>query len=108
MSSPRNRSQSQVSPKFSQRILQNDLEGVGSVVRAFDGFKSAGPVPEVIVLQRPIGPHQRSLLQQLLKQASNLFGLSILALMPLIDGNFDLLAGFLPLCVSECFNATKC
>lgn len=75
MSSARNRSQSQGSPQVSQRILQDDLEGVGSVVRAFDGFKPAGPVPEAIVLQRPIGPHQRSLLQQLLKQARNLFGL---------------------------------
>ena len=75
MSSARNRSQSQESPQVSQRILQDDLEGVGSVVRAFDGFMDAGPVPEAIVFQRPIGPHQRSLLQQLLKQARNLFGL---------------------------------
>jgi hypothetical protein len=40
---------------------------------AFDGFESAGPVLQAAVLQRPRGPQQRSLLQQLQKQARKLF-----------------------------------
>ena len=75
MSTVRNRSQSPESPQVTQRILQHDLEGVGEAMTAFDGFQSAGTVLDSVVLQRPSGPHQRSPLQQLLKQARNLFGL---------------------------------
>ena len=73
MSSARNRSQSEHSPQVKQRILQHDLEGAGEALTAFDGFKSAGPVLQAMVLKRPRGPQQDSLLQQLLKQARNLF-----------------------------------
>ena len=73
MSSARNRSQSEHSPQVKQRILQHDLEGAGEALTAFDGFKSSGPVLKAMVLKRPRGPHQDSLLQQLLKQARNLF-----------------------------------
>ncbi|ABI45140.1 hypothetical protein sync_2410 [Synechococcus sp. CC9311] len=75
MSSARNRSQSGESPQVSQRILQHDLEGVGEAMTAFDGFKSAGPVLESMVLQRPIDSQQRSFLEQLVYKARNLFGL---------------------------------
>ena len=73
MSSARNRSQSEHSPQVKQRILQHDLEGAGEALTAFDGFKSSGPVLQPMVLKRPRGPQQDSLLQQLLKQARNLF-----------------------------------
>ena len=73
MSSARNRSQSEYSPQVKQRILQHDLEGAGEALTAFDGFKSSGPVLQAMVLKRPRGPQQDSLLQQLLKQARNLF-----------------------------------
>ena len=73
MSSARNRSQSEHSPQVKQRILQHDLEGAGEALTAFDGFKSSGPVLQAMVLKRPRGPQQDSLLQQLLKQARNLF-----------------------------------
>lgn len=74
MSSARNRSQSEHSPQVKQRILQHDLEGAGeAALTAFDGFKSSGPVLQAMVLKRPRGPQQDSLLQQLLKQARNLF-----------------------------------
>ena len=73
MSSARNRSQSEHSPQVKQRILQHDLEGAGEALTAFDGFKSSGPVLQAMVLKRPRGPQQASLLQQLLKQARNLF-----------------------------------
>ena len=73
MSSARNRSQSEHSPQVKQRILQHDLEGAGEALNAFDGFKSSGPVLQAMVLKRPRGPQQDSLLQQLLKQARNLF-----------------------------------
>ena len=43
---------------------------------AFDGFESAGPVLDSIVLQRPSDPQQRSFVQQLLHKARNLFGLA--------------------------------
>ena len=75
MSSARNRSQSGESPQVSQRILQHDLEGVGEAMTAFDGFKSAGPVLESMVLQRPSDSQQRSFLEQLVYKARNLFGL---------------------------------
>ena len=75
MSSVRNRSQSHQSPQVTQRILQHDLEGVGEAMTAFDGYKSAGPVLGSSVLQRPSGPQQRSILQQLLFQARKLFAL---------------------------------
>ena len=73
MSSARNRSQSEHSPQVKQRILQHDLEGAGEALTAFDGFKSSGPMLQAMVLKRPRGPQQDSLLQQLLKQARNLF-----------------------------------
>ena len=73
MSSARNRSQSEHSPQVKQRILQHDLEGAGEALTAFDGFKSSGPVLQAMVLKRPRGPQQDSLLQQLLKQARDLF-----------------------------------
>ena len=73
MSSARNRSQSVESPQVTQRILQHDLEGVGEAMTAFDGFKSAGPVLDSIVLQRPSDPQQRSFVRQLLHKARNLF-----------------------------------
>lgn len=73
MSSVRNRSQSHYSPQVDQRVLQHDLEGATEALTAFDGFESAGPVLQATVLQRPKGPQQRSLLQQWLKQARNLF-----------------------------------
>ena len=73
MSSARNRSQSEHSPQVKQRILQHDLEGAGEALTAFDGFKSSGPVLQAMVLKRPRGPQQDSLLQQLLKQARTLF-----------------------------------
>ena len=73
MSSARNRSQSEHSPQVKQRILQHDLEGAGEALTAFDGFKSSGPVLQAMVLKRPRGPQQDSLLQHLLKQARNLF-----------------------------------
>ena len=73
MSSVRNRLQSHHSPKVNQRVLQHDLEGASEALAAFDGFESAGPVLQCTVLQRPRGPQQRSLVQQLLKQARNLF-----------------------------------
>ena len=73
MSSARNRSQSEHSPQVKQRILQHDLEGAGEALTAFDGFKSSTPVLQAMVLKRPRGPQQDSLLQQLLKQARNLF-----------------------------------
>ena len=74
MSSVRNRSQSHFSPQVNQRVLQHDLEGAMEALAAFDGFESAGPVLlQSTVLQRPRGPQQRSLLQQWLKQARNLF-----------------------------------
>ena len=73
MSSARNRSQSEHSPQVKQRILQHDLEGAGEALTAFDGFKSSGPVLQAMVLKRPRGPQQDSLLEQLLKQARNLF-----------------------------------
>lgn len=73
MSSARNRSQSEHSPQVKQRILQHDLEGAGEALTAFDGFKSSGPMLQAMVLKRPSGPQQDSLLQQLLKQARNLF-----------------------------------
>ena len=73
MSSVRNRSQSHFSPQVNQRVLQHDLEGAKEALAAFDGFESAGPVLQSTVLQRPRGPQQRSLLQQWLKQARNLF-----------------------------------
>ena len=73
MSSARNRSQSEHSPQVKQRILQHDLEGAGEALTAFDGFKSSGPVLQAMVLKRPRGPQQDSLLQQVLKQARNLF-----------------------------------
>ena len=73
MSSVRNRSQSHSSPKVNQRFLQHDLEGAKESLIAFDGFEFAGPVLSDSVLQRPRGPQQRSLLQQWLKQARNLF-----------------------------------
>lgn len=73
MSSARNRSQSEHSPQVKQRILQHDLEGAGEALTALDGFKSSGPVLQAMVLKRPRGPQQDSLLQQLLKQARNLF-----------------------------------
>ena len=73
MSSAHNRSQSEHSPQVKQRILQHDLEGAGEALTAFDGFKSSGPVLQAMVLKRPRGPQQDSLLQQLLKQARNLF-----------------------------------
>ena len=75
MSTARNRSQSHVSPQLTQQILQQDLDGVGEALSAFDGFRSSGPVLESIVLQRPMRPHQRSFLEQLLKQVRHLFGL---------------------------------
>ena len=73
MSSVRNRSQSHYSPQVDQRVLQHDLEGATEALTAFDGFESAGSVLQATVLQRPKGPQQRSLLQQWLKQARNLF-----------------------------------
>ena len=73
MSSARNRSQSEHSPQVKQRILQHDLEGAGEALTAFDGFKSSGPVLQAMVLKRPRGLQKDSLLQQLLKQARNLF-----------------------------------
>ena len=73
MSSGRNRLQSHHSPKVNQRVLQHDLEGDKEALTAFDGFEFAGPVLPTTVLQRPRGPQQRSLLQQWLKQARNLF-----------------------------------
>ena len=73
MSSVRNRSQSHFSPQVNQRVLQHDLEGATEALAAFDGFESAGQVLQSTVLQRPRGPQQRSLLQQWLKQARNLF-----------------------------------
>lgn len=73
MSSVRNRSQSHFSPQVNQRVLQHDLEGATEALAAFDGFESAGPVLQSTVLQRRRGPQQRSLLQQWLKQARNLF-----------------------------------
>ena len=73
MSSLRNRSQSHYSPQVKQRVLQHDLEGATEALAAFDGFESSGPVLQATVLQRPRGPQQRSLLQQLLNQARNLF-----------------------------------
>ena len=73
MSSVRNRSQSHFSPQVNQRVLQHDLEGATEALAAFDGFESAGPVLQSTVLQRPMAPQQRSLLQQWLKQARNLF-----------------------------------
>ena len=76
MSFARNRSQSVESPQVTQRILQHDLEGVGEAMTAFDGFKSAGPVLDSIVLQRPSDPQQRSFVQQLLHKARNLFVLA--------------------------------
>ena len=76
MSSVRNRSQSHHSPQVNQRVLQHDLEGATEALTAFDGFESAGPVLQATVLQRPRGPHQRSLLQQLQKQARKLFALA--------------------------------
>ena len=75
MSSVRHRSHSHASPYITQRILQNDLEVVGEDMTAFDGFSSAGPLLEPMVLQRPTRPLQRSFLQQLLMQARNLFGM---------------------------------
>ena len=73
MSSVRNRSQSHHSPLVHQRVLQHDLEGAKEAMTAFDGFESAGPVLPAKVLQRPRRPQQRTLLQQWLKQARNLF-----------------------------------
>lgn len=73
MSSIRNRSHSHHSPQVNQRILDHDLEGAGEALMAFDGFQSEGPELETIVLQRPSGPQQPGLLQQLLKKVNNLF-----------------------------------
>ena len=53
MSSVRYRSHPYASPQITQRILQHDLEVVGEAMTAFDGFSSAGPVLEPMVLQRP-------------------------------------------------------
>ena len=75
MSSVRYRSHSHASPQITQRILQHDFEVVGDVMTALDGFSSAGPILEPMVLQRPTRPLQRSFLQQLLLQARNLFGM---------------------------------
>ncbi len=75
MSTVRNRSQSPESPQVTQRTLQQDLEGVAEAMTAFDGVKPAGPVLGSTVLQRPSGPQQRSIFQQLLHRARNLFGL---------------------------------
>ncbi|EHA60490.1 hypothetical protein [Synechococcus sp. WH 8016] len=71
MSSIRNRSHH--SPQVNQRILEHDLEGAGEALMAFDGFQSEGPELETMVLQRPSGPQQPGLLQQLLKKVNNLF-----------------------------------
>ncbi|MDA7433279.1 hypothetical protein N8501_01275 [Synechococcus sp. AH-601-N10] len=73
MSSVRNRSQSHHSPQVNQRALQHDLEGAREALTAFDGFESARPMLQATVLQRPRRPQQLSLLQQILKQARNLF-----------------------------------